>query len=286
MAAGDRIYTLRYAKHPTAAIAGVRQATVRPGTVARQDPGAAGATGLAEQLVTYRTVDVELAARMVAYSLKSATHGVTTIDGALHARVTPSSVFRVDPGAAGAPGPAEALVTYYGVGVEVYSLDYSELLDLVGATAASLALGYEGAAGADQTLTLADVYFAGVPSQIEMPAPDTGGTITAFGIAGQVQFDAAEVFADVVTGDLDDFENLLAKVGAAAANLVLGTEGEAGANEKVTLKNVHFVEPTGTLELASPDIGGPVPSGIGLHGLCEWGAADTFATMITAAAEV
>jgi len=282
--AGESIYALRHAKHPTVAVAGAVSATLSPGTVATVNQGAAGATGRAESLVHYRTLDALLQCIDIVYCLRSAVHNVTTIANAIYARVVPRTVFRVNQGAAAAKGPAEALVTYYELAAEVYSTDYAELLALIGAAKSTLTLGIEGAAGADQSIALSNFMFTEALPPIEVPANDAGGTLRASGIRGYVEFGAGEVFADVITATPTNWTAALAKVGAAAANLVLGTEGAAGADEKLTLKNAHFVEPVGALELPAFDAGGTL-SPFGIRAICEWGAADTFATMLTAAAD-
>ena len=71
---------------------------------------------------------------------------------------------------------------------------------------------------------------------------------------------------------------LRALVGAAAANLVIGYKGAAGASETHTLKNVSFADFVGQLEVRDPDTGGPV-SMFGVRGVGQWGAADTLALM-------
>jgi hypothetical protein len=77
---------------------------------------------------------------------------------------------------------------------------------------------------------------------------------------------------------------LRALVAATAANLVIGQKGEAGANEKHTIKNVYFTDFTGPLEIRDPDSGGPIPM-YGVRGTAEWGAADTLALMWLTAAD-
>ena len=285
MAAGDKIYVCRYAKHPTDAIAGVAQATLSPGTVNRFDPGAAGSTGRADTVVTDRSLFATIMAIDSVFCLRSVVHGVATVAEAVMARIVPATAWRQDPGAAGTPGAAEALVTNYEVAVEVYGTKYAELLALIGATAADLTLGIEGAAGANQTILLKSVYFSEPIGEIALPEKDAGGALEAGGIRGHVHFTAGQVFADVITADPTRFTGVLAEIGATAGNLVLGTQGAAGANEKLTVKNVYFVEPVGALDIARKDVGGRLPSSFGARGIALWGAEDTFATMIAPAAE-
>lgn len=283
--AGERIFQCRYAKHPSAAISGARSVMVRPGTMTRQDGGSAGATGMAGSLVTGSSLGVDVNGYEIGYVLTAATHNAAGIDDVLYARLTPSTVYKVDQGAAGSPGPAECIVTNYAIAVELYGLDYAVMNALIGDSAADLVLSYKGAAGAAKTLTLTTVYFSEITGQIEVPDKDGGGTLTAYGIRGHVHFGAAETFGDVLSGDASQFAAFLAKVGAAAANLVIGTKGSSGADEKITIKNVHFVECFGQLELAAKDAGGPLASSFGIRGVGEWGGSDTLALMITAAAD-
>ncbi|MFB3893219.1 MAG: hypothetical protein ACE15C_14480 [Phycisphaerae bacterium] len=60
MAAGDRVYVARYAKHPTDEIPGITHFKIPGGTTAVKDQGAAGSTGRADSLLTDRDVFVEL----------------------------------------------------------------------------------------------------------------------------------------------------------------------------------------------------------------------------------
>ena len=285
MAAGDKIYACRYAKHPTNAIAGVAQATLSPGTVARFDSGAAGSTGRGDTVVTDSSIFAALMAIDSVFCLRSAVHGIATIAEAVMARIVPATKWRQDPGAAGTPGAAEALVTDYEVAVELYGTKYAELLALLGATAAGLTLGIEGAAGANQTIVLSNVYFSEPIGNIVLPEKDSGGSLEAVGIRGHVHFAAGNVFANVITATPTKFTGLLALIGATANNLVLGTYGAAGATEKLTVKNVYFVEPVGGLEIARKDVGGRLAASFGARGIALWGAADTFATMIAPAAD-
>lgn len=287
MAEGDsRILQAQYVKHPTVEIPGVRQVTVSPSVVSKVDPGVAGATGQAASLLTYSGVDVQADAYAKAFSLKSASHDGNAITSIVYARVSPRSVYRVDPGDAAAPGVADVVVTYYELAVELYGLDYSEMLGFLGASAGDVVLGLEGAAGADQTITLASVYLDTILAPVRYAAPDSGGAVEACGVGGRVNFTSGQTFGDVFTGDLDDVETLLGKVGGAAANAVVGFLNAGGTAMKTTIKNVIWCEPIGGLELAAPDAGGPVPTSIGLHGIATWGDSDTFATMLVDAADV
>jgi len=285
MAAGDTIYAARYVKHPTVAIAGAVAVDLTPGAVSGVNQGAAGATGRAESLVTYRTLDALVRCIDTAYCLRTVDHG-GALAGCVHARIIPGTRFSVNQGPAGALGPAEALVTYYELAVELYGIQYAELLALIGTAKGTLTLGVEGAAGADVTIALTNVYFTEPIPPISVPAVEGGGPLAVSGVRGYVQFGAAEVFADVITAaGQADWLAALAKIGAAAANLVIGTEGAAGTNEKLTLKNCIFVEPPAPLEIPAVEAGGPLRP-FAIRGICEWGAADTFATMIAPAADM
>jgi len=71
-------------------------------------------------------------------------------------------------------------------------------------------------------------------------------------------------------------------VGAAAANLLIGCKGLAGAAEVITIKSVYFTDFLGQLDIRDPDTGGPLPM-FGVRGVAEWGVADTLALMWTTA---
>lgn len=282
--AGERVAVARYAKHPTDALAGAASVAIAPGTVEKVDQGAAAATGRADGIVADKSLGVDVMGLETMYHLTSATFDAVDVADVVYARITPRTVHMTDPGPGDCPGPAGFLVTDYAVDVELYAEDYSAVLDLVGATAADLVLTVTGAAGAAKTITVKNVYFGGSAGQIEAAARDAGGMITAYGVRGSVNLGANEVFADVITGDATQFAAMLAKIGAAAANLVVGIKHIDGTNEKLTLKNVRFVEPGGPLELPRKDVAGNLTP-FGIRGMCEWGAADTFATMMVAAAD-
>lgn len=81
-----------------------------------------------------------------------------------------------------------------------------------------------------------------------------------------------------------DYAALLALVGATVANLILGTSGAAGALEKITIKNVYFDGVPQAMDLPKKDGPGTI-AGFGVTGTAQWGTADTFATMLVAAAD-
>jgi hypothetical protein len=82
----------------------------------------------------------------------------------------------------------------------------------------------------------------------------------------------------------NDYTALLALVGSAAANIVIGTYGAAGALEKLTVKNVKFVGVPQAIDIPENDAGGKIGK-FAIHGDCEWANSDTFATMLVAAAD-
>ena len=81
-----------------------------------------------------------------------------------------------------------------------------------------------------------------------------------------------------------DFAALFAILGAAKQNCVIGTYGAAGALEKLTAKNVAFVESIPAIEIPEKDSGGKLAA-YGIRGIACWGAEDTFATMLAAASD-
>ena len=99
---------------------------------------------------------------------------------------------------------------------------------------------------------------------------DAGGLVTNRGL--QVSFYG------------QDFAELLALVGAVAANAIVGISGLAGALEKITFKNVYFDQILGEMMIPAKDGGAPV-SVLGIRGTAQWGASDTFALMAVGAAD-
>jgi len=77
--------------------------------------------------------------------------------------------------------------------------------------------------------------------------------------------------------------DLLALIGEASGNVVIGIKAEAGANEKITVKSVVFTGEISAMEIPRNDQGGPIaPHGV--QGIAEMGVEDTIATMIVKAA--
>ncbi len=79
-----------------------------------------------------------------------------------------------------------------------------------------------------------------------------------------------------------NFAALIALLGQ-SANAVIGSEGEDGALEQHTVKNVKFTESISAVEIPSKDSGGKLAP-FGIRGIGLWASSDTFATMIAAGA--
>jgi len=137
------------------------------------------------------------------YACRYVSHNAAEITGVTHASVQPSTVSVEDPGDAGSPGPAESIVTNKRVDVVVYGKSYNDLLALVGATAADVVLGIVGAAGADEKITIKDVYFNSVPSEISVPPKDAGGQAPTCAIRGSAKWGADDTFATMIVAAAD-----------------------------------------------------------------------------------
>ena len=131
------------------------------------------------------------------FKCRSVTHGSLLVE-ASHARLTPSTIFKIDPGPAGSPGPVDAVITYREVMVEMFGRDFAELAACVGTTE-DCVIGVEGAAGAAETLTASSVTMSEYVNSIEIPENDAGGKIGEVGVRGYVNFAAGEGFGDVIT---------------------------------------------------------------------------------------
>ena len=81
-----------------------------------------------------------------------------------------------------------------------------------------------------------------------------------------------------------NFASLLALVGVAPANCVIGIVGPSGVAEKITIKNVIFLTPIPSIEIPAKDSGGKLaPSGV--RGEAIWAANDTYALMYVRASD-
>ncbi len=137
------------------------------------------------------------------HALTEAKHPTTAIDGVTHAAIVPSTVPSRDPGGAGSPGVAETMVNDSGVDVILWGMDYAALLALIGAAAANLVLGIKGVAGANEKITIKNVYFDSVPTQIELKAKDAGGNVPTCSVKGTAQWGTDDTFALMVLAAAD-----------------------------------------------------------------------------------
>jgi hypothetical protein len=127
------------------------------------------------------------------------------------------------------------------------------------------------------TAILGVTHFRVVPSTTERTDP---------GIAGSPGRSAALVTDMGLAVELfgTDYAALLALVGSASANLVLGVFSASGGKEKITLKNVYFGSVPGGIEGAPKHVAGTVGE-FCIRGTCDWGSSDTFALMMVAASD-
>ena len=137
------------------------------------------------------------------FACRDAKHPTSAIAGVTHCRITPTTVSRKDQGAAGSTGRAGTLVTNHGITVEVFGTDFAALIALLGATAANLIIGTEGAAGTNEKLTIKNVYFVESIAAIEIPAKDEGGKLAPFGVRGIGFWGATDTFALMLTAAAD-----------------------------------------------------------------------------------
>jgi len=125
------------------------------------------------------------------------------IAGVTHISIDPGAVGIQDPGDAGSPGPADHGTTHKSLGVTLFGRDFAAMLALVGAAAANLVVGIQGAASANEKITIKNVVFTGVPSGLMIPANDAGGQIPGFAISGQCNWGASDTFALMVLASAD-----------------------------------------------------------------------------------
>jgi hypothetical protein len=134
---------------------------------------------------------------------RGATHGVTDINNITHAQIMPTATSKIDQGDASAPGPSDAVITDRRLRVQVMGTDWSELIALVGATAANLVLQITGASGANEKITIKNVYFSEIPSQIDLPEKDAGGKLPTVAITGEALWGSTDTFATMIVGAAD-----------------------------------------------------------------------------------
>lgn len=121
------------------------------------------------------------------YVAKSVTYDGASVSSATHFSITPSTTKVTDPGVAGSPGVHEELAVGHEIQVQIFGSDYSELLDLVGSTAATLVCKAIGDNGNERTFTVSDVVFNDPPAaDVPMRDEAAGGTALRHTIAGRV----------------------------------------------------------------------------------------------------
>ena len=79
----------------------------------------------------------------------------------------------------------------------------------------------------------------------------------------------------------NDFAELCALIGAAAADVEVPVFGLDGAAETITIHDVYFDEVVQDFEFPAPDAGGTVPL-FAVRGRANWADGDTFADVLTA----
>jgi len=125
----------------------------------------------------------------------------------------------------------------------------------------------EGLAAATHVGIEAATVFVMDPGDVAAPGP-AGFAVTHYDLA--------------VTVYGNDEAELLALVGVAAADRDVGTIGEGGAAEVLTLHDLYFDEVPGEMAFPAADAGGRVPE-FAVRGHVNWEAAETFADKLTAA---
>jgi hypothetical protein len=285
MAAGDKIFQARYLEIGASQIAGVVAAKINTAFTGREDPGAAGSPGPAGRIVGHRRITVEAYAihESIMVAMGVSFNG-TAVAGATYARITPSTVERIDQGVAAWPGDAGAILTRKMLAVEIYGNQYAALMAMIGETAANVAVAVLDNDSAAQTVTVTNVYFSEAISPVDIPEKDAGGKLAPYGIRGWVNWGGADTFATVLTSTSAGAFGLLAILGTAQANAVIGTVGAGGAAEKITVKNVTWTMVTSNIEIPANDAGGKLAL-FGVRGYAAWASTDTLATMIVAAAD-
>lgn len=125
----------------------------------------------------------------------------------------------------------------------------------------------EGCAAATHVGIEATTVFVVDPGAVAAPGP-ADFAVTQFDLA-------ATIYGN-------DEAELLALVGAAAADLDVGTIGEGGAAETLTLHDLYFDEVPGEMSFPAADAGGRVPE-FAVRGRVNWVPGETFADKLTAA---
>ena len=116
-----------------------------------------------------------------------------------------------------------------------------------------------------------------VPTTSKMVDPGDAGSVGP----AETQVTDKGVSVEVYGNEL---VSLLAAVGIAAANVVIGVAVATGTSNKITIKNVVFDEIVSGQDVPAKDAGGKLPT-CGIRGTAQWGAEDTFATMVVEAAD-
>ena len=106
------------------------------------------------------------------------------------------------------------------------------------------------------------------------------------GAAGTPRAAERQVSNQEITVSVDFFSmaEAMAWLSLAAANFVGRYKGAAGANEKVTVKNVVFTDGPDQVVINAKDAGGKIAV-FRISGTAQWGTNDTLATMVAFAAD-
>jgi len=139
----------------------------------------------------------------VVYKLRHAKHPTVAIAGVTHAGIDIQTSSARDPGDAGAPGTEETQLTDRRILVTLYGKELAALTALLGAAAANLVLGYTGAAGANEKLTLKNVAFTEVGQGLALPAKDAGGNAPVAAVRGEAEWGVSDTFALMIVAAAD-----------------------------------------------------------------------------------
>jgi len=120
------------------------------------------------------------------YAARGVTKNATPVPGATHASFAIKSTSVVDPGGAGATGPAGAFVASWDISVTVFGNNIAALLALLGSTKESVIVKYVTTAGALRKVTFLNVQVVEVVGQADIPRGDDGAPIARLGVRGYV----------------------------------------------------------------------------------------------------
>jgi len=136
------------------------------------------------------------------YACRSATHNSVGVDGVTHAQIVVRTTSREGRNPV-LGGVEDVAVVGYDVRVRLFGHDQNALIGLIADAANDAVIDTVGEAGALEKVTVKDVMFTGILTDVDIPERDGGGKVAPFGIEGPALFGDSDTLATMLVWAAD-----------------------------------------------------------------------------------